>query len=513
MGISRRQLLGGGAALALGGFFPGPAAAAAPAPGYKVVGWTGDGFELPHKALRDGWNPGPPKVVGKHDVVIVGAGISGLTAAHKLRDTDLRVLELGAQIGGNAQSSQIGGREFNIGSAYFTGVEGDQGQLWDELGLKPVHVDAPTDAWLYRGRWVDNPYGEEVIATLPAGLRQAMGALRKAIVDLLKGKDFPETPYPKASPRALALDRIPFATWLKPYAHPELMAFIDSYCLSAMGDTAAGVSAFGGLNFYSEVVEEVAYAFPEGNHGVVKALLASVEKAGAGRVQRGCMVTRIERAGEDGARVCYVQGGKPLALQARRVVLAVPYFVAARLLQGLSDAQRYALGCQHYASYIVANLVLDGPREARAYDMWTPSVKAVQDVISVDRVERKLGREVAEGQGAIFTCFCPCKGAVMGRYRMIAASAEAHAVPIVKAFEAAFPGSAARLREVHMTRWGHCFIRNRPGMYTRWLPNLDKQLGPVHLAHSDGQGLPAVESSTQEAIRAADWVRGRFRRG
>lgn len=509
-GISRRQFLGGGVALSLGTLLP-QQADAAPDPGYRVVGWTGDEYELPHKA-RDGWDPGPPKVVGKHDVVVVGAGIAGMTAAYKLRDTDLRVLELASGIGGTAKSSQTKGREFNIGSAYFTGIEGERGELYAEIGLKPVHVGSPADSWLYRGRWIDNPYEDHSIATMPKDLQQAIRGLRDAIRAMLKGKDFPENPWERSSKKALQLDRISFGEWLKPYAHPDLMLFVDSYCLSAMGTLAKDVSAFGGLNFYSEVVEELAYAYPEGNYAIVKALAAGVEKAGKDRIHRGCMVTKVVPLADDRARVCYVQQGKSLALEAKRVVLAVPYFVASRTIEGLAASQRYALNSQRYCSYIVANLVLDKPFGARAYDHWIPSVRAIQDAIPVDRVEQRIGKPRPPEEGQIVSCFCPCRHPIVGRWRMMTQSPAALAKPIVAAFERAYPGSRAHLREVHMTRWGHAFIINRPGMVTRWLPNLRKQIGPIHLAHSDGQALPAVESSTHEAFQAARWVRSRWKR-
>ena len=76
--------------------------------------------------------------------------------------------------------------------------------------------------------------------------------------------------------------------------------------------------------------------------------------------------------------------------------------------------------------------------------------------------------------------------------------------PIVEAFLKLHPEARAHLKHVHVTRWGHAIIINRPGLVTRWLPRVQKQVGPIYLASSDGQALPAMETSTMEAMDASE---------
>ncbi|WP_315817554.1 FAD-dependent oxidoreductase [Paraflavitalea speifideaquila] len=57
--------------------------------------------------LRDGKIPGEPQSIGQAKVVIVGAGISGLSAARSLHRQDMKdflVLDLEDHAGGNASS-------------------------------------------------------------------------------------------------------------------------------------------------------------------------------------------------------------------------------------------------------------------------------------------------------------------------------------------------------------------------------------------------------------------------
>jgi phytoene dehydrogenase-like protein len=511
--ISRRGFLRGAAGVAAGGLVAGGRglAGAAPQASYKVTGWGGDEFSLAHSILRDPWAAKEPKTWKKHDVVVVGGGISGLTAAFKLRSMDLLLLETGSGLGGNARSNRHGGWEYNIGSAYIVGIEGEQGKLYGELGLKLNKVPHPLDRWHYKGQWIDDPWQDDGLAKLPDAFRKAMLGMRKAFRDL-DGKDFPANPYEKSTAKSLALDKISFAEWAKPWAHPDLMTFLDGYCYGAMGAPAKTVSAFGGINFYADVIEERAYAWTEGNQHLIKVMAAAVNRAGAGRLQPGCTVYKVKPVSEDLARVYYYQNGESFGVETRRVVLATPYFVTARLIDGLSPSQKYALGCQRYCAYVVGNLCFDKVQSFEGYDSWAPTANTFEDYLPCGWPEPAVTKPRMEKEGQVIGAFACSHYPLLTRFRMMTQKPDAFAHRIVDDFEKLHPGSRQHLREVHMTRWGHAFIIDRPGVRTRWLPAIKKRIGPILLAHQDGQGLPAVEASTNEASAAAYAVLGGWKK-
>ena len=503
--MTRREFLRAGALASLGAVFLPERLWAehggeAQAKDYEVTGWSGNEFEIPHK-LRDGWRPPDAEVSETHEVVVVGAGIAGLAAAFQLRHTDLLVLEAARANGGNARAGSWQGNPFNIGSAYFTQPSREQFALLDAAGIKILRVKKPVDRWFLDGAWVPEPWADESMAKQPSDLRRAMEGFKKALRGICAGADSPQNPYQRSSARALGLDRISFSQWLKPFAHPALMPFFTSYCYSALGSSPDTVSAYGGINFYSEILSAI-YTTPSGNAHIAQGLARGILSAGAHRIRSDCYVYRISPASGGAAIVRYVRGGRSFTVTAKRVVLAVPYFVASTLLESLADGQRYALKAQQYASYVVANLCFDRKVSFDAYDNWTGGKAIFEDFIPSSWAG---GSPPAGGAGGaqVIGVFMPMREALAGRWRLLSATPGEFAAPIVKAFEAMAPGSTRHLKEVHMTRWGHAILMNKVGLFTRWLPSIHKNIGPVVLAHSDGQGLPAVESAMNEGMSAA----------
>ena len=101
----------------------------------------GEHYEICHQ-VRDGHHFDLPAATSKADIVIVGGGVAGLSAAYFLRGKDWLLLEKEDHFGGNAYEEEFEGQYFATGSAYaYHGDEGDQ--LASEIGLKLPMVNMP----------------------------------------------------------------------------------------------------------------------------------------------------------------------------------------------------------------------------------------------------------------------------------------------------------------------------------------------------------------------------------
>ena len=140
--ISRRDILHGVGAIAATSMLPGSAAGTAMTPGDTVrtgsleyppslTGLRGShagSFEVAHEFARQGrldWGPVDEPDADRYDLVVVGAGISGLAAAHFYRKSNpgarILVLDNHDDFGGHAKRN-----EFSIGRRTLLGYGGSQ---------------------------------------------------------------------------------------------------------------------------------------------------------------------------------------------------------------------------------------------------------------------------------------------------------------------------------------------------------------------------------------------------
>ena len=77
---------------------------------------------------------------GAHEVIVVGGGIAGLTAAWELRDRDLLLLEADARVGGRIKSEPRGEYWLNMGAHRFGGPDTVSGRLVQELDLETHEI-------------------------------------------------------------------------------------------------------------------------------------------------------------------------------------------------------------------------------------------------------------------------------------------------------------------------------------------------------------------------------------
>ncbi len=491
------QLGAAGAALLLPrGAFP-----AGNGDSFQLGEWTGDSFAPMHSIRDEKWNRPLPTPERRVEVAVVGGGIAGLAVASMLDDLDLVLLEREAEPGGNAKSGSWRDVDYALGSAYFVDVSGPFGEFYERLGVVPSPVPGPTDRML-----TGVPGSPDA---LEGALQKPIAELREHLAAVAASPDYPKIPIGDATAAALALDRISFLDYLKQqHVEPSLFGLIDAYCYSALGAGASEVSAYAGVNFYSEIAGRI-FAFPGGNAVLARTMVDRVSRAGAGRLVTGAAVFAVEPAEDGLARVGWFDAarqGEPRCIAARWVVVAAPFFFAGRILRGIEPKVAAAMTGLSQGSYLVANCCFEGRVAASAYDSWTPGNPAFSDVVDATAT---LPAESRPAGQSVLTVYAPFRDPARGRELLLAGDRKALADPIVAELKRLLPDAfaTAQLAEVRLTRWGHQHLISRPGMIAQ-MRAMPKRFGNVLLAHSDGQGMPAIESAIAEALRAAAAIRG-----
>jgi putrescine oxidase len=148
----------------------------------------------------------------ERDVVVIGAGVAGLTAATRLRAAGLRVavLEARDRVGGRTWTNDIDGVTLEIGGQWVSPDQTALLETLDELGLQTydryregssVYIDADGTRTEYTGD----------IFPLPEATANEIERL-VAVVDEYVAKVDPARPW--ETPDAAALDELSFRAWL-----------------------------------------------------------------------------------------------------------------------------------------------------------------------------------------------------------------------------------------------------------------------------------------------------------
>lgn len=454
----------------------------------KVMGFESATFELPK---------GDPELVpGLHDAIIVGGGMSGLTACWYLKDKKVIILERNDRPGGLAfRGVTDDGIVYGRGSAYYSEPPEIVMPLYKEMGLTPIEqneIPAPIDSYYRNGELIIDMWEEASFKKLPAEFR----AFHKKLLKDDKAGKVAIQPMEKADD--LSLDRISAADYIKPFGK-ELKAYLDSYCQSALGCFTEDVSALAFTNFYtSEVTSR--YAWPGGTAGASVHLGEKLKEF----IRTGCTVTRVEQDGE-GVTVDYVQAGKLYRARARYAILAVPLRVTAHIFPALPEDRKKLISQLKYADYVVHQVFTSKDHYTKTYDTWVTD-KSFTDVIVARWIETK-GFKVPPKSGP----------GILSIYQPLAPGRETRALTeaTVKSLALRAVGELAELvpelkqepmLRIESYRWPSSIHVVPPGFFTNVAPKLIPPIGRVSFA-GNNLGTPSFEEAMYRGHLAAQNVR------
>ncbi|HEY3263589.1 MAG TPA: protoporphyrinogen oxidase [Actinomycetota bacterium] len=298
-------------------------------------------------------------------VVVVGGGVSGLTAAYRLLEADpaleLAVLESEPDAGGRLRTATVGDLELEAGPDSFVARKPWAVDLCRELGLE-LTAPGARDAliWTERGlvplpeSALGIPTDVEEIARWPGLSRR--GRVR-ALVDLVRKARAPKTDESIGSLVRRRMGDEVAERLTGPLLGGLFAGDVDRLGVDAtFPELARWERAFGslirGARAASRAAADAGPMFLRPRGGVGELPRALLGRVGRARVRLGAPVRSVERDGET-----FVVRTAREALRAEAVVVATPAFVAAELLHGIDARAAGLLGSIPYASTGVVHLV------------------------------------------------------------------------------------------------------------------------------------------------------------
>jgi len=435
--------------------------------------------------VRDGKIFTRPPASAKHDVVIVGGGVSGLAAAYHLQHRDVLLLEKEPHWGGNAYAMDYDGATYATGSA-FIWSDSEAFTLAKEIGLDPLPIDSP-DGSIIDGVFVPDTWGDGLNKLpYPPITRESFKKFKKEMMAIDVEK------------RGEELYNVPFSDFMKLHTG-EIKQWWDTYGPSNWGATTDETAAGLAISEFQEVVlqshADNRYTWPGGIGALTKKLADILAPKLGDRMQAGATIVAVV-PGKEEVLVTYMSGGDLKTVSAKAVIMATPKFITRRLVEGIPDKQSEAMQQIRYAPYCVVNLIFDKPVFNKGYDTWCPG-NTFTDLVVADWVIRK--RSGYKQKYNILSCYTPMKEEERP-YLLSEAGTRKIATNVLRDFQKLMPDTNVDPVEVHIYRRGHPVYMSTPGLYTRVQPLVRQPMERVFFANTDSQG---PESTTTDGIVAA----------
>ncbi|MFN0124152.1 MAG: FAD-dependent oxidoreductase [Blastocatellia bacterium] len=468
----------------------------------------------------------------RKDIVIVGGGIAGLTAAWRLRQRGVRdfsLFELEREPGGTSRSGKSAVTAYPWGAHYVPVPLPENRALlslleevsviegYDEQGA-PVIAEQhlcqdPEERVFYRGRWYE-------------GLYMRAGASRDDLAQLerfhkevdrwvvwrdAKGRRAFTLPVAQCSTdaEAMALDRLSMAAWLdaRGFTSPRLRWYVEYGCRDDYGLNLEQTSAWAALFYFAARMRapgeqtQPFITWPEGNGRLV----AHLANAAREHIRAGFAVSELIPR-DNGVDVIAIShdGREALGIHARRVIFAAPQFIARYVIRPWREDPPPHLADFRYSTWMVANLHLRERPAGRGFPLSWDNV--LYESPALGYVHARHQQDNGRGP-TVITWYYPMleTGGQPARQRLQALSREQCADIALTDLQRAHPDIRELSARLDVMKWGHAMIAPRVGFIGgQARRQATRPYRGIHFAHSDLSGMALFEEAFYQGMRGAD---------
>ncbi|MEW8987104.1 MAG: NAD(P)/FAD-dependent oxidoreductase, partial [Bacillus sp. (in: firmicutes)] len=384
------------------------------------------------------------------DVIIIGGGLAGLSAAWRLKHHDILLLESDDRIGGRVRSERRGDYWLNWGGHLYAGAGSATDELFESVGITAVPVPGILTAMSLNGKLLlDGPvelYPFRVPMSWEArfAMMRAGAKVRAAVIKYGKmAKKRPGEDYRVRQQRILEFmsDRTfaDFTGELPPDADAIFRPTVSRSTGSPETMTAgSGVGYFNLIWNKSEGLSRNIVGGPS-------TLTNTIAKTLGERVQLNANVLEVLQK-EDSVVITYILNGEKRVEEARYAVLATPATITKKIAKNIDPEIANALGQVKYGPHVSAAFLTNetGPQVwDHVYSFATPK-RSFDIILHQSNLVRSI--ETERRPGSSLMTFSPGESG----HRLMDKSEDEIIQIYLKDLNEIFPGFGHHVVEAHV---------------------------------------------------------------
>ncbi len=345
------------------------------------------------------------------DAVVIGGGIAGLSAAWKLRNKNILLLESSDRFGGRVYSERRGKYWLNYGAHVYNGENSATDELLKEVGVEAVKVPGTVTGIAMNGKVIVSGKVETYpfvipmpwkarLASLRAGIKVRLAVMEYSkVVRRRPGENFKEYQqriYNYRNDRTFRdfIGKLPEDT--EELFRPTI--------LRSTGDLHE-IAAGAGIGYF-HLVWSKEEGLSRNIVGGPSTLTQAIAESLGEKAQKNAVVHEVIQKA-DSVVVKYTQHGEEHEVTAKYAVLATPAPITKQIAKNLDEDVKVALGKIIYGPYVSAAFLTNETGVQfwdDAYAIATPK-RSFNVFFNMSNVIRNM--EDVRGKGSSFMAFSP----------------------------------------------------------------------------------------------------------
>lgn len=440
-----------------------------------------------------------------HDVVVVGGGLAGLSAAWKTRHLDVLVLEKEHRVGGRLRSERRGPYWLNWGGHVFGGPDSEAGRLMRSVGVDAAPVPGNLTALAMNGKVLTEgpvetfPFRVPMSWSSRLALLKAGAKVRWAVSKYGKiVKPRGDEDYRVRQQRIYDFEsNRSFADFIGPLPDDAMALFKPTVTRSA-GELDQ-VSAGAGIGYF-HLVWDRSGGLSRNIIGGSSTLPETIAAALGDRVRTDIKTTQVIVHG-DHVEITYLDSeGQEHTVRTRHVIMATPAPITRKVVSNLESDLSEALGQIQYGPYVSAALLTNEQGPAPWDSLYAIATPKRSFNVAFNMSSMVRGSEPYRQPGSSIMVFSPGNLA----RDLIDRSDEDILETYLADLAAVFPALPGHVVESEVQRWPLGLAYNYPGR-GRIQPVLTRPHGRLHLA-GDYLGSLYTETSVRSGSDAGQDV-------